>query len=123
MMDELLSTVPDTKRSKMVLDNIHFLIERFTQLRQRFSQFDENGNVHDIKINGANYKPLIKHIENFKTKLQWLIPVVQQRKKVYTEGKIKLMSDGDDDRDGMLPLYLNSILLEEKNIQEMYYKK
>ena len=123
MMDELLSTVPDTKRSKLVLDNIHFLIERFTQLRQRFSQFDENGNVNDIKINGANYKPLIKHIESFKTKLQWLIPVVQQRKKIYREGKLQLLSDGDDDdRDGILPLYLNSILLEQKNIQESYYK-
>jgi hypothetical protein len=123
MMDELLSTVPDTKRSKLVLDNIHFLIERFTQLRQRFSQFDENGNVNDIKINGANYKPLIKHIESFKTKLQWLIPVVQQRKKIYREGKLQLLSEGDDDdRDGILPLYLNSILLEQKNIQESYYK-
>jgi len=118
MMDELLSTVPDTKRSKMVLDNIHFLIERFTQLRQRFSQFDENGNIHDIKINGANYKPLITHIENFKTKLQWLIPVVQQRKKVYYDGKMI----GDDDNESLLKFNTKADLIEQRNIQDSYYK-
>jgi len=29
LMDELLSTIPNSQRNKMVLDNIHILIERF----------------------------------------------------------------------------------------------
>ena len=33
MMDELLSTIPNSKRTKDVLNNIHILIERFKQLR------------------------------------------------------------------------------------------
>jgi len=86
MMDELLSTVPNGLRTKMVLDNIHLLIERYKQLRIHFSKFDKNDNVFDIKEVGAGYKPLIEHIEKMDKKLQWLVPVVSNRKKLYDIG-------------------------------------
>jgi hypothetical protein len=37
MLDELLSDIPDSKRTKHVMDDIHRKIERFRQLRVVFS--------------------------------------------------------------------------------------
>jgi hypothetical protein len=83
MMDELLSTIPNSQRNKMVLDNIHNLIERFKELRERYSMFDTNQNAYDIKTMGAYYKPLIEHLLKMDKKLQWLVPVVSNRRKIY----------------------------------------
>ena len=83
MMDELLSTIPNSQRNKMVLDNIHNLIERFKELRERFSLFDTNQNAYDIKTIGVYYKPLINHLLKMDKKLQWLVPVVSTRRKIY----------------------------------------
>ena len=90
LLDELLSTIPNSKRSKSVMDNIHNLIERFKQLRNKFSRFDENNNVLGPIQLGALHKPLIERIRNLDTKLQWLVPVVAQKRKLYME------SDEDD---------------------------
>jgi len=83
MMDELLSTIPNSQRNKMVLDNIHNLIERFKELRERFSMFDKNENAYDIKTMGAYYKPLVEHLVKMDKRLQWIVPVVSLRRKVY----------------------------------------
>ena len=83
LMDELLSTVPNSQRTKRVIDNIHLLIERFKQLRFNFSKFDENDNIYDFKTYGAYYKPLIERIYKIDARLQWLVPVVSMRKKIY----------------------------------------
>ena len=53
MMDEILSTIPNSQRTKSVLDNIHLLIERYKQLRTNFSKFDKNGNSYDVKMLGV----------------------------------------------------------------------
>jgi hypothetical protein len=83
LMDEILSTIPNSQRSKSVLDNIHLLIERFKELRQHFSKFDDNSNVYDVQIQGPYYKPLAERLQKLDTKLQWFIPVVTNQKKIY----------------------------------------
>ena len=83
LMDELLSVIPNSQRTKLVLDNIHLLIERFKELRQKFSKFDINENIYDVKQNGAYYKPLVEHIQRIDTNLRWLVPVVSNRRKIY----------------------------------------
>ena len=83
MMDELLSTIPNSQRNKLVLDNIHRLIERFKNLRYSFSKFDTNQNAYDAKTLGAFYKPIIEHLKTFDTKLKWIVPVVSNRRKIY----------------------------------------
>jgi hypothetical protein len=85
MMDEMLSIVPASKRTKAVMDNIHYLIERYRELRERFSKFDSNGNVHDVKTVGILHKPLTNRIHDLDTKIKWLIPVVSLRRNIYTD--------------------------------------
>lgn len=86
MMDEILSTIPNSQRTKSVLDNIHLLIERYKQLRTNFSKFDKNGNSYDVKMLGVTHKPLVEHLHNMDCKLKWLVPVVVNRKKLYDIG-------------------------------------
>ena len=84
--DELLSTIPNSKRTKNVMNTIHVLVERFKELRNTCSLFDENGNVTGKKIYGDLYKPLIDHIMKLDVKLRWILPVVAQQKKLYDIG-------------------------------------
>ena len=46
LLDELLSEVPNYKRTFTVLNDIHTMIERYTQLRSIYSNFDKNGNAN-----------------------------------------------------------------------------
>ena len=46
MLDELLSDIPNYKRTNTVLNNIHTIIERYVQLRTIYSNFDSNGNAN-----------------------------------------------------------------------------
>jgi hypothetical protein len=82
LMDELLSTIPNSQRSQKVLDNINRLIERFKQLRNGFSKFDDNQNIYDKNLHSATHKPLIEKLSEMKSNLTWLIPVVANKKKI-----------------------------------------
>lgn len=84
MMDELLSTIPNSRRTKMVMDNIHNLIERFKQLRQDFSTFDDNLNITGFSHDTIEYKPLVDKIRKLKDSLKWVIPIVSQKRRIYS---------------------------------------
>ena len=45
LLDEMLSTIPNSDRTRRVLTHIHTIIERFKQLRTQFSNLDKYGNV------------------------------------------------------------------------------
>jgi len=85
MMDELLSSIPNTQRNQAVLNNIHTLIERFKELRTQYSRFDELGNVVNIKTVGPVHKPLVDRILHLDQRLRWLVPVVAHRRKLYAD--------------------------------------
>ena len=83
LMDQLLSTIPIHKRTDKVMNNIHNLIERFKQLRENFSLFDNNDNAYDLKKLTAYHKPIIEKIKNISHDIKWLIPVAQNTKRLY----------------------------------------
>ena len=83
MMDELLSTVPDSKRTDKVRSNISLLINRFKELRNEFSKFDDNENVAGYVYNGPLWKPLVEKLTKLNKNIRWIIPVVQQQSNVY----------------------------------------
>ena len=89
LLDELLSTIPNAERTPRVLNNIHIMIERFKQLREKFSQFDQYGNVEGSILKEATYKPLTTYFSNFKTNLYWILPVIKNMKKVYNVDHIE----------------------------------
>ncbi len=110
LLDDLLSTIPSAQRTPKVLNNIHTMIERFKQLRDFFSTFDQYGNV-DGKISyGANYKPLKVWLEKFNTNLYWILPVVKNIKKVYD------ITDVDEENNDIINL---NMTLDIKNMNEL----
>ena len=82
LLDELLSQIPNAQRTRSVLNNIHIEIERFKQLREDFSKFDKNNNALLTNFKGANYKPLVEKLQNLNFKLNWILPVVNNKKKI-----------------------------------------
>ena len=109
LLDELLSTIPDNARSFSVMERIHRIIRRFIELREKFSSFDKNGNILGFKNFNATYKPLVEHMNNLDTNLQWIIPVVKDKVKLYSE---KVTSDEKSS--------LKEDLQEYKNNMEVY---
>ncbi len=45
------------------------MIERFKQLRQEFSDFDQYGNIDGILVKEATWKPLTNWLQNFNKNL------------------------------------------------------
>jgi len=114
--DELLSTIPNSKRTETVLQRIQLLVERFKELRHIHSTFDNNGIITGKKIYGDVYKPLIDRIINLDTKLKWIIPVVSQRKKIYS-----VENNGIENPD-IVTLLSDAELRGQYELHNQYYK-
>ena len=82
LLDDLLSTIPNIKRTNVLLNNIHTIIERYKQLRTTFSIFDDYGNVLNPYLKKSNWKPLTQYFEKFNQQLYWLLPNVKNIKKI-----------------------------------------
>ena len=96
LLDELLSNIPNSQRTNRVIANLHKMVERFKQLRTEYSKFDENGNATLPDIKGALHKPLVDTLYNFNKNLQWILPVVKNKRKLqlnYLSDAVALNSD------------------------------
>jgi hypothetical protein len=81
MLDEL-SDIPD-KNDKQ--DDIHRKIERFRQLRESYSRFDENGYIKNMVIKGDTFKPLLDKLNKIND-IKWIIPVATIKRRCITPG-------------------------------------
>ena len=113
MLDELLSTVPNIERTDKVLNKINIMINRFKELREQYSVFNERGNIEAIIKKGSDYKPLVEKLYNLNHNLYWLLPVVQNRLKVYD---LDLTSENDD----IQLVFAGPNLEQMQNIQDGY---
>jgi hypothetical protein len=83
MLDDFLSNIPTSERTYKRINEIHNTIERYVQLRQEFSQFDEQNNPTIVKYKGIDNKPLLKYLTTFNFDVKWISPVVKNIKKIY----------------------------------------
>jgi hypothetical protein len=113
LLDEMLSTIPDNARTFPVMERIYRIIRRFKELRENFSTFDKNGNITGFKNFNATYKPLVEHMNNLDINLRWIIPVVKQKVKIYSE-KV------DVDDETLAKSSLNEDLQQYKNNMKVY---
>lgn len=120
LQEDLLASIPNDQRTRRVTNNIHIMVERFKQLRNTFSTFDENYNASMPKYKGADYKPLVDKINNLNYKLCWILPIAQNIKKLYdldidinNNNSIDLPSD-------ILPLTLANSRIQEDDLRELY---
>jgi ABC-type lipoprotein release transport system permease subunit len=83
----MISNIPSAKRSSNVLNNLHIMITRFTQLREMSSTFDTNHNITGIVKKSAEDKPLADYLSSFKNSLYWIMMVAKNVKKTYALDK------------------------------------
>jgi hypothetical protein len=114
LLDDLLSTIPNSQRTPRVLNNIHIMIERFKQLRESFSGFDQYGNVESMLVKEATFKPLKLWLQNFNKNLYWILPVVKNIKKVYNVENI------DEENNDIINLDLEKDLMNMNVLIENY---
>lgn len=87
LLESLLSKIPlDKQNDERILAKINKMILRFKQLRELFSEFDENKNIRyhydkkeAINWHGEAWKPLKKSVN----KMGWILPVAKNVKKIY----------------------------------------
>lgn len=121
ILDEILSTIPKANRSPHIMSKIHTLIERYKELRELFSLFDENGNIRKYKIHDENFhKPLADHIKKMDQNFKWILPVASIRKKIYTVGDEN--PDDNMQSDITIDSFDSVIQLEEQIKTDTYYK-
>ena len=115
LLDELLSTIPNAQRTPRVLNNIHTMIERFKQLREHFSYYDNYGNVDGFMVKEANYKPLVnQYFYDLKVNLYWILPVVKNYKYIYNA------ENQDEENNDVINLNLNKTLVDLIEIIDNY---
>lgn len=83
LLDEYLSMVPNNERTKSNLNYIHTKINRFKELREMYSEFDKYGAANKPELFGSSYKPLTHILNNFNERINWILPVTNNIKKIY----------------------------------------
>ena len=86
LLENIISSIPKSKRTDAEMNRIHRGIERFFQLRKEYSLFDKNGVPKMPRALSEHDKPCATHIQNLDMKLQWVLPVVENIKKLYVTG-------------------------------------
>lgn len=87
LLEELISTIPNHKRTNNVLNSIHTMITRFLQLRDISSTFDLNKNITGIIKHTSEDRPLAEYLSEFKNRLYWIMMVAKNVKKIYPDGR------------------------------------
>lgn len=118
LLDELLSTIPNVQRDGKTMHKIHSLINRYRELRRKFSLFDDNGEITMLKRNNPHiHKPLVQSIKNMDSKIDWVLPVVSMKKNIYlNEDNEDIQKSGD-----INPLIFDDVLNYEENIKKTTY--
>ena len=91
ILESMLSKLQvDKKIEKRTIAHINRTIVRYTQLRELFSNFDEDHNImhyydntEAIHKRGDNWKPLINSLEKQNKQIGWIFPIAQNTKKIY----------------------------------------
>jgi len=117
LLDELLSDIPNYKRTNIILNDIHKMIERYKQLRLLYSEFDETGNANIPKPIEESHKPIIENILKLDKRFHWLLPISHNIKKFYYNDPDNLL---DIEVDDIEPIGLDKTLNDEESLIEMY---
>ena len=100
LFESLLSKIPNSERNYRKMNELNVIVNRFIQLRNTFFNIDDRGIVTSTII--KNNKPLAEKLIKFNKNIEWILPVVSQKKKLYST-----TTDEDDDEDDSFDKYTN----------------
>ena len=85
LFENLLSKIGTQRRTNEVMRENQKIINRFVELREQYSKF-ENHSVVGWK--DVNEKPIISHVNDMDEMLKWIIPITKYIKKMYDLDKV-----------------------------------
>jgi hypothetical protein len=94
LMDSLLSKIDENSRNIHIENKIHTTIDRYLQLRQRFSVFNTEDYIEGPILKTKEHKPLLNNLLDLKKQINWIVPVVKNRVELVD---ITNIADADDD--------------------------
>jgi len=94
MLENMLSTIPTKHRTSNVIKEINAQIERFTQLRNEYSEMDKNGVVSSSIVRTHLHKPLKQNLLSGTAPPQWVL-FGALREKVTGDG-LDMLSEMDE---------------------------
>ena len=115
LLDDLLSNIPNKRRTSNIINNLHTMIDRYKQLREEYSVFDSHDNIVESKRKGNNYKPLVESLNTLTQKLYWILPVAKIKKKLYN-------SEVFQDEIDVVDMNLATSRIDEANLIQSYYQ-
>ena len=83
LLDDLLSSIPKNQRTSKMMSRIHLIVERFKQLRTKYSKTLKDGDIDIPNLKGADHKPLKERLLKLDLNSRWLIPIVKVKKRIY----------------------------------------
>lgn len=79
--DELVASIPPEKLNERARARIRILVQRFRELRDQFSAFDDAGEISGARV--PTESPLAEAIAASAVDIHWVVPVIAGRKKLY----------------------------------------
>ena len=117
LMDDLLASVPSSKRTPKYLRYIHTMLERYKELREQYSRFDDLGYFSETIFKTENYKPVKDVLHDMKDSLYWALPVVTNKKHIYFFDETVDYYDSDDFKSSLPKNYINDTMELNNNYQ------
>ena len=85
LFDDLLSQVPDDKRTEKVMREIYIHLNRFKELRHDFSNRGDYGQITGyVSRDPKHYKPMAIKLYSLQ-KVPWMLPVINVVKHMYSD--------------------------------------
>ena len=127
LMDDLLASTPSSQRTPKFLKHINVMLERYKELREEFSIFDEQGYFSDTLYKTNNYKPIIDMLNKSKS-VYWALPVVETKKHLYDVKEendditVKTTADYINNLLQLNTTYKTNVIPDEQNKYDYFYK-
>ena len=116
MLDERLSVIPNKRRTKKIMNQLHIEIERFKQLRLQFSELDKNDLPGQPLRHGETHKPLTDKLYNMNQPVYWIVPSVKNTKKLYDINLI----DAQEATNGVEFMGTQQTILQENELYNQF---
>ena len=115
ILDEILAGIPTSERTPSVMRRIHTMVQRYRELREKYSVRGEDGFIDGAAKRGSDYRPLVERLSSLDTSVPWVIPVVKNRLRTYDIDAP--LSDAPDD---VVPTTLKVARTQENEILSQY---
>ena len=117
LMDDLLASVPSSKRTPKYLRYIHTMLERYKELREQYSAFDDLGYFSETILKTENYKPVKKVLHDMNDSLYWALPVVTNKTHIYFQKADLDFYESDDFKSKLTINYVKNTMNLNNNYQ------